>query len=372
VLVYLVTEDWYFMAHRVPMALAARQAGYDVHVVTHIDKDCAAIEELGFRVHTVEWRRGSINPLAFLNSIRAVRRHYRRITPDLVHHVALQPTVVGSLAATGLACVRLNALTGLGFVFTSETLRARFVRPVLRALLRYAFGDERAVVLVENPDDRGAVQALGAADERVFTIGGSGIDTDKLTAIPEPTEPVTAAFAGRLLKDKGIGTLVEAHEILARRGQPVRLLIAGEQDPANPASIPSKEIAEWSRRPGITLLGHVADIRNVWKDAHIAVLVSRREGLPMSLLEAAACGRPIVASDVPGCREVARRNVNALLVPPGDAAALADAIECLAKDKALRRRFGEAGRRLVENEYSAVRIGTEIVTLYDHLLDRKR
>jgi len=230
----------------------------------------------------------------------------------------------------------------------------------------------RAAVLVENPDDRDAVKALGAAEKRIFTIAGSGVDTDKLRPLPEPSEPVTIAFAGRLLKDKGIRTLVEAHDILARRGQPVRLLIAGEPDRANPASIPSKEIAEWSRQPGVTMLGHVADIRNVWKDAHIAVLVSRREGLPMSLLEAAACGRPIVASNVPGCREVARPNVNALLVAPGDASALADAIECLAKDKALRRRFGEAGRRLVENEYSAVRIGTDIVSLYDSLLDRAR
>ena len=372
VLVYLVTEDWYFMAHRVPMALAAQRAGYDVHVITHIDKHRAAIQALGFRVHAVDWRRGSIDPFAFLNSIRAVRRHYRAIAPDLIHHVALQPTIVGSLAASGLASVRVNALTGLGFVFTSATLKARLLRPVFGFLLRYVLGNSRAAVLVENPDDRTAVKALGVADNRIFTIAGSGVETDKLTPLPEPPKPMTMAFAGRLLKDKGIRTLIEAHEILARRSQPVRLLIAGEPDRANPASIPSEEIAEWSRRPGITLLGHVADIRDVWKAAHIAVLVSHREGLPMSLLEAAACGRPIIASDVPGCRQVARAGVNALLVPPADAGALADAITQLSRDKGLRRKFGEAGRRLVENEYSAVRIGADIVTLYNQLLDFKR
>jgi len=372
VLVFLVTQDWYFMAHRVPMALAAQRAGYDVHVITHIDKHRAAIEALGFRLHAVDWRRGSVDPLAFLNSIRAVRRHYRAIAPDLIHHVALQPTIVGSFAASGLESVRLNALTGLGFVFTSATLKARLLRPVFRLLLRHVLGNSRAAVLVENPDDRTAVKALGVADNRIFTIAGSGVETDKLTPLPEPPEPMTMAFAGRLLKDKGVRTLVEAHEILARRSQPVRLLIAGEPDRANPASIPSEEIADWSRRPGITLLGHVADIRDVWKAAHIAVLVSHREGLPMSLLEAAACGRPIIASDVPGCRQVARAGVNALLVPPADAGALADAITQLSRDKGLRRRFGEAGRRLVENEYSAVRIGTDIVTLYDQLLDCKR
>src|SRR6476646_2359024 len=161
VLVYLVTQDWYFMSHRVPMALAAQRAGYDVHVVTHVEKHGSAIEALGFRVHAVQWRRGSVNPLAFLDSIRAVRAHYRSIVPDIVHHVALQPTIVGSLAASGLPCVRLNALTGLGFVFTSATLKARLLRPVFLLLLRRVLRDSRAAVLVENPDDRTAVKALG-------------------------------------------------------------------------------------------------------------------------------------------------------------------------------------------------------------------
>jgi glycosyltransferase involved in cell wall biosynthesis len=371
VLVYLVTQDWYFMAHRVPMALAAQRAGYDVHVVTHVDKHRAAIEALGFRVHAVDWQRGSINPFAFLNSIRDVRRHYKKIAPDLVHHVALQPTIVGSLAASGLGCIRVNALTGLGFVFTSAMLKARLVRPIFRALLRYVLRDARAAVLVENPDDHAAVRALGAAEKCVFTMAGSGIETDKLTPLPEPPGPITMAYAGRLIKDKGVHTLVTAHEILEGRGALVRLLIAGEPDPANPASIPREEINDWSHRPGITLLGHVADIRDVWKSAHIAVLVSRREGLPMSLLEAAACGRPLVASDVPGCREVARPGINALLVPPDDARALADAIAQLCGDSGLRRKLGEGARRMVESEYSAERVGSDIVALYNRLLSRK-
>lgn len=360
------------MSHRVPMALAAQRAGYDVHVITHVDKDGAAIEALGFRLHPMEWRRGSISPLAFFANIRAVRRLYRTIAPDLIHHVALQPTIVGSIAAAGLSCVRLNALAGLGFVFTSATLKARFVRPVFRALLRYVLRDAHASALVQNPDDRAAIKTLGIADDHIFTIPGSGVETDRLTALPEPREPITVAFVGRLLDDKGVRTLVRAHEILARRGQPVRLLIAGEPDPANPVSIPSEEIAEWSRRPGVEVLGQVADIRDVWNAAHIAVLASRREGLPKSLLEAAACGRPIVATDVPGCREIARQGVNALLVPPDDAEALAYAISCLANDKDLRRKFGEASRRLVESEYSAERVGADIVALYDRLLGCRR
>lgn len=370
VLVYLVTEDWYFLSHRLPMARAAQAAGYEVHVVTQVGKGGGAIEALGFRLHTMVWRRGSVSPLGFLSNILSVRVLYRAIAPDIVHHVGLQPSIVGSLAATGLPCKRLNALAGLGFAFTSNTLKARLVRPVLRMLLRHVLGDKRAAVLVQNPDDRAAVQRLGIADSKIAVIPGSGVETDRLKPLPEPDGPVTVAFVGRLLDDKGVRTLVQAHDILSRRGEKVALLIAGDPDPANPVSIPPDEIAAWAKRPGLTLLGHVADIRDVWKAAHIAVLPSRREGLPKSLLEAAACGRPIVATDVPGCREIAREGVNALLVPPDDAPALADAIAKLANDAALRARFGAASRLLVEAEFSAAHIGREIVALYGRLLGR--
>ena len=370
VLVYLVTEDWYFLSHRVPMASAALAASYDVHVITHVNEDGAAIEALGFHLHPMIWRRGSVNPMSFVMNIRAVRKLYSKLSPDLVHHVALQPTIVGSLAAVGLPCARLNALAGLGFVFTSASAKARLARPFLRALLRFGLGHERSAVLVQNPDDRAAVRNLGVADDKIFTIGGSGVDLNKLRPLPEAAGPITAAYIGRLLADKGLRALIKAHELLNRRGEPVTLLIAGKPDPANPASISDQEIASWARIPGVRLLGHVADIGDVWKVAHIAVLPSRREGLPKSLLEAAAYGRPIVATDVPGNREIARQGVNALLVPVDDPSALADAIARLARDRDLRRIFGEAGRKFVEERFSADRIGKEIVSLYDRLLDR--
>jgi glycosyltransferase involved in cell wall biosynthesis len=237
-------------------------------------------------------------------------------------------------------------------------------------MLHQLFGRARAFVLVQNPDDRAAIQSLGVSGDKITLIAGSGVDIDTLTPLPEPPPPVAAGFVGRLLTDKGVPTLVEAHALLARRGRAVALLIAGEPDPPNPASIPQATIAEWKRRPGLTLLGQVDDIGAFWARAHIAVLPSLREGLPMSLLEAAACARPIVATNVPGCREIARDGVNALLVPPNDAAALADAIDRLASDAELRRRFGAAGRRIVEDEFSHVRIGQEIVALYRRLLSQ--
>jgi len=176
------------------------------------------------------------------------------------------------------------------------------------------------------------------------------------------------AYVGRLLDDKGLRTLVSAHALLASSGEAVRLLVAGETDPANPASIPPSEIDAWRQRPMLEVLGHVSDIAALWARAHIAVLPSRREGLPMSLLEAAACGRPIVATDVPGCREIARRDLNALLVPVDDPEPLAAAIRQLARDPAMRARFAMAGRTLAEHEFSSARIGPETVKLYRAML----
>jgi len=368
VLVYLVTEDWYFLSHRLPMATTAQRAGYDVHVATHLNGGGTEIEKHGFTLHPLVWRRGSMNPLDLFSIIRQVRALYRRIEPSLVHHVALQPSIIGSLAAIGLPVRRLNALAGLGFGFTSKSLKAALIRPVLAGLMRWMLNDPRAAVLVQNPDDSAAVEALGVSREHVHLVPGSGVDTVKLRPLPEPAGQVTAAFVGRLLDDKGIRTLIAAHDILMRQGIAVRLLVAGDGDPANPASIPASEVRQWKDKPGLEILGHVSDIETVWMRAHIAVLPSRREGLPKSLLEAAACGRPIVATDVPGCREIARQDVNALLVPPDNAAALADAIKRLTGDDALRRRFGEAGRRMVEAEFSSEKVGEQTVALYNRLL----
>ena len=369
-IVYLVSEDWYFLSHRLPMARAARDAGYEVHVATHLNGEGGKIEAEGFHLHPLDWRRGSFNPFDLVSIVKQVRALYRQLQPDLVHHVALQPSIIGSLAARGMVFPQLNALAGLGFGFTSATVKGQVVRPVLSVLLRSLFKRPQAAVLVQNPDDRAAMASLGIAPDRIFTIPGSGVDTERLKPLPEPAEPVTAGFVGRLLDDKGVRTLVDAHDLLTRRGENIRLLLAGDRDPANPTSIDEREIESWKARPGVKVLGFVDDITRVWAQAHIAVLPSRREGLPKSLLEAAACGRAIVAADVPGCREIARPGVNALLVPADDAALLADAITTLARDPQLRHSFAAAGRQLAENEFASALIGRQILAVYDHLMGR--
>jgi glycosyltransferase involved in cell wall biosynthesis len=205
---------------------------------------------------------------------------------------------------------------------------------------------------------------LGISEARVVLIPGSGVDTDALQPLPEPDGPVTSGFAGRLLTDKGIRALVAAHDIVRAQGLQTNLLIAGNPDPANPASVSLQEVNEWTRRPGITWLGHIKDIASLWKRCHFAILPSHREGLPGSLMEAAACGRAMIATDAPGCREIVIENQTGLLVPIEDPPALAHAIMKLATSPELRARYGKGARELVVSKLSARMIGEQVVRLY--------
>ena len=367
--IYLVTEDWYFMSHRLPMARAARNAGFEVHVATRVDQHASGIEAEGFHLHPMSWRRGSLDPRDLGRVVREVRMLYSTIEPDLAHHVALPSTVVGTLAATGLPIRCLNAMTGLGTMFSSDGVKVRIGRALLMLALRRLLARPRSLVLVQNPEDRAVIERLGVQAARIALIPGSGVDIQAMTPSPEPAGPITVAFVGRLVASKGIRTLLAAHERLGRRGHDIRLLIAGVPDPANPTSLSLGEIEAWAGLANVRHLGFVEDIAALWASAHIAVLPSHREGTPLSLLEAAACGRPLIATDVPGCRSIARPGVNALLVPPDNADALADAIERLAANAGLRRRFGQSSRELVAKEFSSERVGRDLVDLYGRLLD---
>ena len=366
-LLYVVTEDYAFLLNRLPMARAAREAGYEVHVATRVDQGAAAIEAEGFYLHRIPFRRGGLSPFSAIPTIIALRRLKNRIRPDIVHHSGLQCCVYGSIAGIGESIPIINAITGLGYIFTSQTLRTRLLKQTMALLLPWLLNTAQSQVLVQNPDDRADLERLGIETDRIVLIPGSGVDTDHLKPLPEPDGPFTIGFAGRLLTDKGIRALVAAHSILRDQGHDIRLIIAGNPDPANPASIPRREAEEWSRRPGVTWLGHIGNIVRLWQQCHLAVLPSHREGLPMSLLEAAACGRAMVATDAPGCREIAIEAETALTVPVDDVNALAAAMEKLAGDAALREKFGKAARALVEAKFSAESIGRQTVALYESL-----
>jgi glycosyltransferase involved in cell wall biosynthesis len=369
-LLYLVTEDWYFWSHRLPMARAALAAGFKVGVATRVDAHGERIRAEGFALHPLRWRRGDFGLVAGLRAITEIHRLYRRERPDLVHHISVKPAVYGGLAACAARIPAVvSSLTGMGYSLASAGLGARMARLPMSLALRLLLAWRRSVLVIQNEAHRATLLALAPkAADRVVVIRGSGVDTRHFAALPDPSaRPIAIGFVGRLLADKGVRVLIDAYRRLLARGVPVRLVLAGVPDPESPTSISDAEIKDWLTLSGLTWLGQVSDVRQVWAEAHIAVLPSFHEGLPKSLLEAAACARPIVATDIPGCREVAIPGRNALLVPVGDAPALADAIERLARDDDLRRRLGAVSRSVVEPDLSDLRIGAETVALYRRL-----
>ena len=297
-------------------------------------------------------------------------RVFRAERPDIVHTVAMKPVLYGAAAArlAGVPAV-VGALTGLGYVFSSSDIKARLLRPLVRRALRWALGGARNTCIVQNPDDAALVAGLGIERHRIVIVLGSGVDTARFVPSPEPEGPLRATMVSRLLWDKGVSEFVEAARVARAQRPDLRFTLIGVPDEGNPAAVPLAQLEGWRDEGLVDWQGHRDDIPAVWRESHIAVLPSYREGLPKALLEAASCGRPLVAADAPGSREIARDGESGLLVPPRDPAALAAAILHLAGDPALRARLGAAGRSLVERHFSEDRIAAETLALWRRLLE---
>ena len=376
-LLFLVTEDWYFCSHRLPAARAARAAGFDVVVATRVRAHGDRIRDEGFALRPIGWRRRGDGLVGAARAISEIARLYRAEQPDLVHHIALKSVLFGGIAlrrafpAPEGAPVAIDSIMGLGSRFSAASFAARLRRPSLGIALRLAAGRERGWVIVQNPEDRDALIALGIVPRQIVMIRGSGVDCNHFRALPDPdATTVTVALVSRMLRDKGVLDAVAAIRLLRGRGLPVELLLAGPTDPDNRGSLTAETLISLGPADhGIEWLGPVADVRAVWRRAAIAVLPSTYgEGVPKALLEAAACARPIVASDVPGCREVVRPGETGLLVPPRDIEGLADAIAALAGDPVRRKAMGRAGRALVEREFAEEIVARETLAVYDAAL----
>ncbi|MDW3206721.1 MAG: glycosyltransferase family 4 protein [Alphaproteobacteria bacterium] len=372
-LLYLVTEDWYFWSHRLPFARAARKAGARVIVASRMAGHRDRIEAEGFEPVDIPFDRSGLNPVRDLGTFRAILALYRREKPDLVHHVAMKPVLYGGVAAVlaGVPAV-INAMAGLGFLFIAEGMKIRLIRPIVEWAFRKLGNRRNATLIVQNGDDADLfADRIGVARDRIRIIRGSGVDIDRYTAGPEPDGIPVAVCVSRMLWDKGIGELVEAARILQQRGVRIRIRLVGPTD-ANPASIPVATLKGWQESGLVEVTGPSDDIPGAYRDAHIAVLPSYREGLPKSLLEGAACGRPVVATDVPGCREICRDGQTGIRVPLKSVTPLADALQHLAEDAELRRRLGAAARQLVEQEFAEAIVVGETLALYEEALQGER
>jgi glycosyltransferase involved in cell wall biosynthesis len=353
-ILFLVASDWYFYGHRLALARRVAAAGYDVHVATPPGRYCGAIEAAGLRHHPIQMVRQGRNPFQDVVTIKRLVDLYRQLEPTLVHHVALKPIVYGSIAAkiTKVPAI-VNAMPGMGFIFLSNQLVSRLIRPGIMAAFRLLVNAPNSRVILQNLDDRKKWIGWGVMrPDRIVIIPGSGIDTDVFRPNVELPGPPLVILPARLLSDKGVGEFVEAARLLRGRGVKARFALVGEGDPGNPASVPPQQLHEWENEGVVELFGWHDDMPKILAQSHIVCLPSYGEGLPKALLEAASCGKPIVATDVPGCRDVVHHGENGLLVPPRQASPLATALERLIDDADLRRTLGAGGRERVLANFS--------------------
>lgn len=347
--VLFANTDWYLYNFRRSLALALKRAGYDVLLISPPGPYGDKLRELGLRWEPLPMERRSLNVLRELALLWYLVGLLRRERPALVHGFTIKCAVYGSLAArmAGIPA-RVNAVAGMGYVFTSNQLKARILRPIVRALLRLALGGKGARLILQNADDVELFKQAGLVDaEHIRLIRGSGVNCAQFAGISTRNrhgERLRVLLACRLLWDKGVDEYVAATRQLREQGHAIDALVAGTSDPGNPAAIPESTVQGWVDEGVITWLGHVDDMVRLLASVDVVVLPSYREGLPRTLVEAAACGLPLITTDVPGCREVVRDGLDGLLIPVKDSAALAQAIQRLQDDPGFARQLGHAAR----------------------------
>jgi glycosyltransferase involved in cell wall biosynthesis len=352
-LLIVVNIPEFFLSHRLPLAIAARAAGHDVSVATGPGAAAATIIELGFPHYLLPLNRSSMNPLA---ELRFISSHYsllRRERPDVVHLVTIKPVLYGGIVAR-IAGVRgiLAAISGLGTVFIARGGRAAFVRRIVELLYRCALGMANTRVIFQNLDDRDVFVGRGIVSlDKAILIRGSGVDLADYPLVSEPDGIPVVTLAARLLRDKGVREFVDAIKILRERGVRATFWLAGNTDAKNPTSLSDEEVKGWQEEGLLEALGYCSDIASIFARSNLVVLPSYREGLPKVLVEAAACGRAVITTDVPGCRDAIEPEKTGLLVPARDAAALADAIQKLVEQPEARRAMGANARRFADENF---------------------
>ena len=366
-IILFANTEWYLYNFRLSLAQALRSEGHEVVLVSPPGKYSRRLEEAGFRWISFPLSRRGTNPLAELATIWRLRNLYWMEKPDIVHHFTIKCVLYGSLAAhiSGIRRI-INAITGLGFVFIGRGWREGGLRWLVKGLYRIALKNTR--VVFQNVDDRSLFFELGLVlENQVYLIPGSGVDTSRFVVEPEPAgsaEPVLVVLPARMLWDKGVREFVEAARILKKQGVSARFALVGDTDPNYPACVPEQQLNEWQSSGIVEWWGWQEDMPAVYSHAHIVCLPSYREGLPRTLAEAAACGRALVAADVPGCRSIVRQGENGLLVPVRDAKALAEALRTLILDAGLRQKMGRCGREIVLREYSTEKVLGDTLMLY--------
>lgn len=377
VLLFLINEAYFLLSHRSEL-LAAAGSKFETYVVAPKDHvwapegfSIAEVERRGARFLPIPLSRRGQNPLDEIRTFLSIFHLLRRRRPDVLHLLTIKANVYGGLAARllGLRAV-VYSVTGLGQVFVARGMFATARRVVVSMALRLVFSHPHARVIVQNAEDlEYLVASRVVAREKTYLIRGAGVDIDAFSSSPEPEGPVTVTFASRLLWEKGVGTFVEAARLLGGCGAAVRFVVVGDTKTSNARSVPVETLRAWVAEGVIEWWGHRTDMPTVLAASHIFCLpTAYGEGVPKVMLEASAAGRPIVASDIAGCREVVQPGVNGLLVPPNNPEALAAALHRLVQEASERHRMGQNGRAIAEKDFDVTQVVARTITLYDELL----
>lgn len=370
-ILFVVAEDWYFWSHRRPIATAALLNGYDVFVATRVGNCGEKIVEAGFRLIPLRLNRSSYSLFHELRTVSELRSIYRREKPDIVHHIALKPILYGSMAALGNKRTQvINAFAGLGYLVSSSSFKAKVLRRVLWKMFCFLLNRPNSFLLLQNREDRDLLVAeVGVPPEKTTIIRGSGVNANEFQATDEAPGVPIVLLSSRMLWIKGISDFVEAAKLLRAGGINARFVLAGDTDPGSPGAIPREKLQEWQNAGTVEWWGHQQSMAQTLQQASVVCLPSHGgEGVPKALIEAAASERAIVATDVPGCRDIVRHGTNGLLVPPKNPAALAEAIARLLNDAALRAEMGRHGREIAVNEFSEEKVIQQTLALYRQLL----
>jgi glycosyltransferase involved in cell wall biosynthesis len=373
-IILFANTDWYLYNFRRSLALSLRDSGHELLLISPPGPYGERLRALGLRWKPLPMDRRSLNPLREAAFLWHLWRLFRREKPDLVHGFTIKCAVYGSLAArlSGVPA-RVNAVAGMGYVFTSQDAKARLLRPLVRSLLKLALGGRGARLILQNPDDVALFEQARLVDaEQVRLIPGSGVDCSRFAAAISARESFgnrpRVLLPARLLWDKGIAEFIAAIRRLQGEGRDVEFLLAGDPDPGNPAAVPETALHGWVEEGLVRWLGHVDDMPALFASVDMVVLPSYREGLPKGLIEAAACALPLVTTDVPGCREVVTDGIDGLLVPARDADSLAIAIARLLDDPVLARKLGEAARTKALAMFDERIVIARTKAVYDELL----
>jgi glycosyltransferase involved in cell wall biosynthesis len=369
---FVITEDWFFYSHFLDRAKFIAASGGKVGIATRISVHENEFKDLGFELYPINFSRRGLNPITEFITALKIRRIVRSFKPDIAHNIALKPVVTGSFGELlGRQGVVINALVGMGYIFTSTDTRASVVKPILSRILKSLLRSKPVHVVIENPDDLKSLVDDGfVRPSAISLIRGAGVDLNTFPFHPEVAGPVVVTLVSRILRDKGVLEFIEAASQLQAKFPEVTFQIVGEPDPGNPSAISQSEIDSWASLPNVKYLGRRSDIADILQGSHIVCLPSYREGLPKSLLEALSSGRSIITTDVPGCREVCDDGVNGLLIPARDSLALSNAIEKLVLDPESRKTMGRAGRLRAESEFSNAIVCAQTLDLYRGLLNR--